>query len=266
MKHHAHPSRIEILQVPFDVISFDDALGHLHESLAHSKPFLCVTPNPEMCLIARKNAAFLECLKQADLSVADGFGIQWAGRFLAGSQNPLRWLWTLLTPWKTAKNSLFPERVTGTDLMRAFLKSSPKSRIFLLGASEAVNQRLAEKLLVEGVNIVGNLSSSPGKDDEMMIRKVIQTSGAQVLFVAFGAPAQELWIASNLSKLPNIRLAMGVGGAFDFLSGEKKRAPRWLQSLGLEWLWRLWLEPQRIKRILKATVLFPLKVYLSQKA
>ncbi len=265
MKKNLHPSRIEILRVPFDVISCDEALNKLQESLHHGKALFCVTPNPEMCLMAKKNEAFLNVLREADLSVPDGFGIPWAGRFLAGPRSPLRFAWTLLTPWKTTKLSPFPERVTGTDLMMAFLKSSPCSRIFLLGASELVNERLAKKLRSEGVNIVGNLSSSPAEKNEVEIRKMIVKSEAKVLFVAFGAPAQELWIARNLMRLPNLQLVMGVGGAFDFLSGEKRRAPKFFQSLGFEWFWRLLLEPWRIRRILNATVLFPLKVYLSEK-
>ena len=82
----------------------------------------------------------------------------------------------------------------------------------------------------------------------------------KILFVAYGSPNQELWIAHHLHELKSVKIAMGVGGAFDFLAGERKRAPKWMQRLGLEWLFRLIQEPSRIKRIYNATIKFPLKI------
>jgi N-acetylglucosaminyldiphosphoundecaprenol N-acetyl-beta-D-mannosaminyltransferase len=81
-----------------------------------------------------------------------------------------------------------------------------------------------------------------------------------MLFVAFGAPNQELWIARNLAKMPSVKVAMGVGGAFDFIAGKQKRAPQIFRSLGLEWLYRLMREPRRIVRIINAVVVFPFLV------
>jgi N-acetylglucosaminyldiphosphoundecaprenol N-acetyl-beta-D-mannosaminyltransferase len=78
-----------------------------------------------------------------------------------------------------------------------------------------------------------------------------------ILFVALGAPKQERWIFENLNKLESVKLAMGVGGAFDFLSGKTKRAPLWMRKIGLEWFWRLIIEPRRVKRIIDAVIVFP---------
>jgi len=101
--------------------------------------------------------------------------------------------------------------------------------------------------------------------DADQIIQAVNTSGAKLLLVAYGAPKQDLWIAKHLSKMPTVRVAIGVGGTFDFLSGTIKRAPRWLRSLGLEWLWRLILQPWRIKRIWTAVVIFPMLVLMSKK-
>jgi N-acetylglucosaminyldiphosphoundecaprenol N-acetyl-beta-D-mannosaminyltransferase len=81
-----------------------------------------------------------------------------------------------------------------------------------------------------------------------------------LLFVAFGSPRQETWIAKNLPRIPNVKRAIGVGGSFDFLSGRVRRAPRWLQRIGLEWFWRLLVQPWRAGRIVTATIRFPLYV------
>jgi len=173
----------------------------------------------------------------------------------------VRWMWTLMTPWMTVKKNPLPERVTGTDVMRRFLADFPHRKVFLLGASESVNEGLAKRLKLSRVQVVGNVSGSPTPEYDAELRKLIDQSGAEVLFVAFGAPKQEQWIARNVPHLKTVRVAMGVGGAFDFLTGHRKRAPAWMRTFGLEWLYRLWIEPRRIKRIINATLVFPWIVY-----
>ena len=99
--------------------------------------------------------------------------------------------------------------------------------------------------------------------------QLINKSGAELLFVAFGAPKQELWLARNTANLSRIKIAMGVGGAFDFIAGEKYRAPIWLRKIGMEWFFRLIQEPKRWKRIYNAVIKFPvvlLTKWLSEKA
>jgi len=255
------PKRLSILDVPFDVLNLSSAVDLLASSRDKKKQLFCVTPNPEICLEAMKNRAFKKVLKEADLSIPDGFGILWAARYLSGKKNIFRWLWTLLTPWKTSKLSPIRSRVTGTDLMRRFCKEYPDRKIFLLGASKEVNEKLAKKLNKSGMKIVGNYSGNPSEKLELIIRSMIQASGAEVLFVAFGAPNQELWIARNRKYLKSVRVAVGVGGAFDFLAGKRTRAPKWMQNMGLEWLFRLLIEPSRVKRIFRATLIFPWKVH-----
>jgi len=257
--------RLNVLGVPFDAVSLESAVGRLEQACEGHEQLFCVTPNPEICLIAHHDRRYLETLRSAQLSFADGFGILWVGRYLAGKRTFLRWIWTLLTPWWTKHSSPFPERVTGTDVMQSFCDRYRSRKIFLLGASPDVNERLFRGLKHDGVNVVGHFSGDESVSMETQICSMINTSGAEVLFVAFGAPKQEFWIARNFSALTTVRVAIGVGGAFDFLVGKKRRAPRWMRSLGLEWIFRLLIEPRRIGRILRATIVFPWTVLLRGK-
>ena len=111
-----------------------------------------------------------------------------------------------------------------------------------------------------GLKIVGTHAGSPKIKEEQSIREKIDDSKADFLFVAYGAPKQEIWISRNLKKLETVKVAVGVGGAFDFVAGKRKRAPKWMQKIGLEWLYRLLQQPTRIKRIYNATIKFSIKV------
>jgi N-acetylglucosaminyldiphosphoundecaprenol N-acetyl-beta-D-mannosaminyltransferase len=261
---HDDYNRVRILGVPFDKVVMKEALLRAGEMLRDGKQHMIVTPNPEICLLARKDKAYRLILENAELSIADGFGILWAARFLDGSRNIFRFVWTYFTTAITRRVSPLPERVTGTDFMISFCKRANKKKVFLLGASDKVNARTREILESRfGSNVVGNFSGSPQEEEETEIVRLINESGAEVLFVAFGAPRQEKWIARNLGKMKQVRLAVGIGGAFDFIVGQRKRAPKWMRDFGLEWLYRVVIEPRRIGRILNAMVVFPLRVLTS---
>lgn len=237
--------RIKILDIPFDHLTESEALAFVLKKMQEKTTFV-TTPNPEMLLEARKNLAFKKVLQETDLNIADGIGIIWASKM---NQTPL------------------PQRVTGVDLMQAICKKVPaSSKIFLLGAAEGIAEKVKDKLqsVRADLQVVGTYSGSADQNEEKNICNRIQLSGADIIFVAFGAPKQELWIARNLQHLKNLKLVMGVGGAFDFIAGKRKRAPVWIQKLWLEWLYRLIQEPKRIKRIYNATIKFPL-VFLTTK-
>ncbi len=255
-------SRPSVLGVPFDRLSMSEVLNRMESSCLKGEQLMMITPNPEMCLAAQNNSDFLNLLQHSELNIADGFGILWADRFLQGKKSIFRWLWTLLTPWITKKVSRFPERVTGTDVMKIFCKQYRSRKIFLLGASEEVNEQLSKQLISEDVNIVGRDAGKSDESDDMRLRALIKKSEAEVLFVAFGAPQQEFWLKRNLPQLPKICVGIGIGGAFDFLAGKRKRAPLWMRKSGLEWLFRVIIEPSRIRRIFRATVVFPWKVLM----
>lgn len=277
--------KIKILNVPFDVCTKDEALARVLDVLmkrGHEGGKHIVTPNPEMLLEAQKNPAFLETLQRAWLSIPDGIGILWASTFQEISRGNSQFIKILKAFFTLAAlacypkfcTKVFPERVTGTDLMESICAVSrtlqppfDKLRvtkggipIFLLGAKPGIAEKVKEILEIRyrGVNIVGTFSGSPLEDDFITIQALIAETQPQILFVAYGSPSQELWITEHLKKLKSVKIAMGVGGAFDFIAGERKRAPKWMQKTGLEWLYRIIQEPSRWKRIWNATVKFPI--------
>jgi N-acetylglucosaminyldiphosphoundecaprenol N-acetyl-beta-D-mannosaminyltransferase len=202
-----------------------------------------VTVNPEFVMAARRDALFRQCINDAALVVADGTGIVLATRF---------------------QGRPAPERITGTDLLPDLARLCARDgyRLFLLGAAPGVAELAGDRLrdLAPGLHIAGTYSGSPSPKEEDAIIERIRLSRADVLCVAYGAPAQELWIYRNLDRL-SVAIAMGVGGAFDFLSGRQQRAPALMRHSGLEWLYRLYREPARWRRML-ALPLFALQVLL----
>src|SRR5436309_5448241 len=202
-----------------------------------------VTVNTEFVMAAQHNSDFRNAINTAALVVPDGIGVVWATRYVGRPA---------------------PERVTGTDTLIALAQRCAASgyRLYLLGAAPGVAEKAAAYLqkIAPGLAIAGTYAGTPTQDEEDAIIERIRGSNADVLCVAYGAPAQELWIYRNLARLP-VAVAMGVGGAYDFLSGRQRRAPRVMQRLGLEWLYRLYREPWRWRRML-ALPHFALKVLL----
>ncbi|MBE2266723.1 MAG: WecB/TagA/CpsF family glycosyltransferase [Anaerolinea sp.] len=191
------------------------------------------TVNPEMLMIAQKDVNFRNILSRVDLTVPDGVGLLWASRRLG---KPIR------------------ERVTGSDGVPRIAQEAASRgwRLFLLGAAEGVADKAAAVLRdrFPGVQIVGVYAGSPKPEDEDAQVELINASGADILLVAYGAPEQDKWIARNAPRL-NVSMAMGIGGSLDFVAGVIPRAPLRWQKLGLEWLYRLYLQPWRIRRMLR---------------
>jgi N-acetylglucosaminyldiphosphoundecaprenol N-acetyl-beta-D-mannosaminyltransferase len=146
-----------------------------------------------------------------------------------------------------------PRRVGGSDLVWSGSEQAARlqHRIFLLGGREGVAAAAANTLTgrYPDLAIAGTCPGSPDRDEESEITRLIRASRADILFVAFGAPEQELWIARNL-EASGVYVAIGVGGSLDYLAGTARRAPEWFQEHGLEWLWRLAHQPRRWKRML----------------
>ena len=147
----------------------------------------------------------------------------------------------------------YPEgKVTGVDTVvrLAGLSAQKGYGIYLLGAAKGIAQETAQTLRTRfpTLRVVGTYGGTPALEEDDEIVQRIRRANPQLLFVAYGAPRQEKWIARNLSRL-QVPVAMGVGGAFDFISGEARRAPSWVQRLGLEWLHRLALQPWRWRRM-----------------
>lgn len=263
----------EILKVKFAAITLEDAVKKAFEIVKNGEKKYISTPNPELLLIANKNPKYLQILNRSAFNTADGTGILWAANFIHRSRNYkgklAKFAIWLISLAKTAiisksKCKIIPERVTGVDLMSEICRQSGTKgyKIFLLGAGENVAEKLKAKLEKENpeINISGTYRGTADHSEEKAIIEKIDKSEAEILFVAFGSPKQEIWISRNLKKLKSVKLAIGVGGAFDFLSGNRKRAPKLMQKMGLEWLFRLIKEPKRIKRIYNATVKFPILI------
>lgn len=264
---------IKILKVRFDKITMKEALAKAMDFAKDQKQHYICTPNPEILLAAENNPKYQEVLNHSDLNIADGIGILWASKFEKMTQGNKTNL-TIFAKWLSSLSSIlfYPkyirtelaERVTGTDLMQNICKEAATEnlKIFLLGAADGVAEKVKEILEKNypKIKIVGTFAGSARQEDEEDIIKKINKTDAQILFIAYGAPAQELWIARNLKKLNTVKLSIGIGGAFDYIAGIRKRAPKLLQKLGAEWLYRLIQQPSRIKRIFNATVRFPVNV------
>jgi len=235
-------SKINILGTEIDKINYSQTLAKIEEFVNDEQQHYIVTPNPEILLQASKNTYYRGVLNNASLSLPDGFGLILGSWFLG---DPLY------------------HRITGIDLTYkiASLASQKGYRIFLLGGkNNAANiAKTKLELKYKNIKIVGaeegfiNIHHINPKKKKKIIQN-IKNSEAQILLVAYGAPFQEKWIYKNLKNIPNIKLAIGVGGTFDFISGKIQRAPKWMRKIGLEWLWRLFMEPNRINRILNATL------------
>ena len=230
---------VYILGVRVDRLSQQEVLDSIEQMIARrrasNQTLPCqqiVTVNPEFVMAAQHNMDFRTAINTAALVIADGAGVVWAARYL---QRPV------------------PERVTGTDLLPPLAQhcASAGYRFYLLGAAPGVAEAAAARLqtLAPGLEIAGTSAGSPADGEEEGILKRVQAAQADVLCVAYGAPAQDLWIRRNLARLP-VAVAMGVGGAYDFLSGRQKRAPLFMRRMGLEWLYRLSREPWRWRRML----------------
>lgn len=227
---------IDVLGVRVDDVTEAEAATAVRRLIQTPGAHQVVTPNAEFVMRARRDPAFRAVLAAAPLSVPDGASLLLAGRLLG---TPLR------------------EQVTGTDLAvrLAELASTEGYRLFLLGAAEGVAAEAARRLQARypGLQIAGTYAGSPDPADEAAILHLIRASApVHILLVAYGAPAQDLWIARNLPKLsaagdPGI-VAMGVGGALDFISGRMPRAPRWVRRAGFDWLYRLAHQPWRWRR------------------
>jgi len=239
---------VNVLGVKVSKVDYQSAIEIIEGFLLDGENHYVVTPNPEFIVLAQKDSEFRRILNRADLAIPDGVGLG------VGT------------------------RVTGTDLMIKLCRRAAQKgySVFLLGGRGGVAAAAAKRLKDQfaGLNVVGTceadpegvLPAPPSLDDDRQIKDLQLPSSSRsrpidFLFVAYGAPKQEKWIAKNIDKIP-VKVAMGVGGAFDFIAGKKKRAPLALRRLGLEWFWRLIQEPRRLPRILRATIKFPLLVFL----
>ncbi|MBI5071474.1 WecB/TagA/CpsF family glycosyltransferase [Candidatus Falkowbacteria bacterium] len=232
--------KVNILGIKIDNLSKTDVLKKIDDFFSGGLGHYIVTANPEMVVAAGKDEKFLEILNKAGLTVPDGFGLILAARYL---RRPL------------------PERITGVDLMLDICQIAEQKNysIFLMAAEEGLSKpeetATALNKKFPGLKIGGAILSEEESGEKIIAE--INKARPDILFVSLrGIGRQEKFIAENLNKIPSVKIAMGVGGSFDFIAGRIKRAPHWMQKIGMEWLWRLFMQPWRFKRILTATIKF----------
>ena len=232
--------KCSILGVPVDAVTMGEAVEMAERMLSNGNQNVIFTPNPEILLEASRDKEYRAVLQKADLALPDGIGLVLIGRFLGAP---------------------FRERVAGVDFMVKLCELAAKhgQKVFLLGGRNGV----AEKASVSFKKQFPDLQIVGWSEEVDLPRPSL--CNADIIFVALGAQKQEWWICDNLSRLPSVKIAMAVGGAFDMISGNIPRAPAFLRKAGLEWLWRFALEPKkRWKRVFNAAVVFPVKVLVSK--
>jgi N-acetylglucosaminyldiphosphoundecaprenol N-acetyl-beta-D-mannosaminyltransferase len=226
------PARVEILGIPIDNVDTAEMLDAVARFADQGGAHQISTVNTEFLMAAQHDAEFAAVLRQTALNVPDSAGVLWAARWL---RMPLR------------------ERVTGSDgIYRvAELCARRGLRVYLLGAAPGIAERAAGVLRgrYPGLVICGAESGSYAPEHERAIAARVRAARADVLLTAYPSVPQEKWIARNLAHT-GAAVGMGVGAAFDFVAGVQRRAPLWMQRLGLEWLYRLLREPRRWRRML----------------
>ncbi len=224
------PTTLSILGVPVHDVTTEETLALIDQFVREKTPHQICTVNTEFIMAARQDGEFMRILNHSALNLPDSIGVVWAARRLG---HPLR------------------ERVAGSDLVALIADRAQTTgwRIFLLGAAEGVAEQAASILRdrYPKTNIAGTYAGSPQPEEEAGIAAQIWKSQADLLLVAYGAPRQDKWIDRNIERA-GVAVAIGIGGSLDFIAGTQKRAPRWMQSLGLEWLYRLIREPWRWRR------------------
>lgn len=232
--------------VPVDDLPLDSLKDLLTLWLREDQGKLIVTPNPEFILLANKNSAFRDLLAQADLSAPDGVGLRFAISALT--------------------NGTLSHRHTGVDLvyLLCLLAEQQHASVLFLGGDPGIAER-AKQVLLTQLPSLSLFTIDPGhlegdaqqvQISEKLIEQITNIQ-PDVLVVGLGQGKQERFARMILDQLPQTRIAIGVGGTFDTIAGMKPRAPMSYRKLGLEWLWRLWIEPTRYRRILQAIFVFP---------
>lgn len=214
--------KINLLGVGFTEADKDKILEYITRSLVYgAKKSYIVTPNPELLVMADKDVEYKKVLNEAELALPDGIGVILASKILG----------------KHLK-----QRIPGVDLVENLCRHVAKQPITVgfLGSKPGVAVKVGECLQKRYPGLKVKLVASEWNE-------TLKHTSVDILFVAFGSPKQEFWISKNLNTLP-VKIAIGVGGAFDFISGKVPRAPVLMRRLGLEWLFRLLVQPWRIKR------------------
>lgn len=244
------PARIELFGVEIDPLRMEQAVAQIGAWVANGdgRCRFVVTPNVDHVVMLQYHEGLKAAYRDAGMVLVDGAPVLWASRLLHRDDEKL------------------PERVAGSDLVPALFDAVDDAQpmtVFLLGAAPGVAERAATNVRRQwsSVHIVGTYSPPIGFErDERENEKILDLVAAarpDVLLVGLGAPKQELWVHKHRGRLA-AKVALCVGATIDFLAGERSRAPQWMRSAGLEWLYRVAGEPRRLAaRYAKDAVIFP---------
>lgn len=231
---------MNILGVRIDNLDKKEISQRVENFLLEEKFHQIATVNPEFILEAQKNVEFKKILNDCDLNIADGMGIG-------------------LAFWRYRKKLRY--RLAGADLLEKILRMANRRdlSVFLAANERGLSnwQETKEAVLKRYPNLIIDGDDIDSKNDFYQIL----SSSCQIVFCNFGAPNQELFLRRQ--KNDRIRLAVGVGGSFEYITGKIRRAPRFWRFFGLEWFWRLILQPKRWRRIFRAVIVFPIKIIIN---
>jgi N-acetylglucosaminyldiphosphoundecaprenol N-acetyl-beta-D-mannosaminyltransferase len=224
------PDRVSFLNTYFDRMSLSEAIELLLGRLLKRQGGRVYYANAHTMVTAAKNSALSEALQRSDLLLADGSGVRWGSALLG---TPLR------------------HNLNGTDLVPSLCKTGATKglSIYFLGAKPGIAQQAAANLkkACPGLVIAGTQHGYFSEAETPQVLEAIRFARPQLLLVAMGVPTQEIWIDQYATQLPGIT-CMGVGGLFDFVAKRVVRAPYFIRAIGMEWLWRLAMEPNRLWR------------------
>ena len=222
-----------VLGVPFDAVTMEEAVAKAKKLLKEEGQHIICTPNPEIVMEAQKDQELMNILHEADMVVPDGIGVVWASKY-----SEIR----------------LTERVAGYDLGQNLMAelAATGETFYFFGGAPGVASTAARKMMKKypGLKVVGVHNGYFDEKEEKRIIQDIKTKSPSILLVGLGAPKQEKWIYDNI-RLTGAKVAIGVGGSFDVMAGNVKRAPKIFQKLGLEWFHRLITQPTRWKRMMR---------------
>ena len=222
-----------VLGVPFDAVTMEEAVAKAKKLLTEDGQHIICTPNPEIVMEAQNDKVLMDILHEADLVVPDGIGVVWASKY-----SEIR----------------LTERVAGFDLTQNLMAelAATGHTFYFFGGAPGVANTAARKMMKKypGLKVVGVHNGYFDEKEEKRIIQDIKAKSPSILLVGLGAPKQEKWIYDNL-RLIDAKVAIGVGGSFDVMAGNVKRAPKIFRKLGLEWFHRLITQPTRWKRMMR---------------
>jgi N-acetylglucosaminyldiphosphoundecaprenol N-acetyl-beta-D-mannosaminyltransferase len=239
---HKFKDKAIVLGVPIDNQPIVFFIKKIQDAILRKKQIKIYTPNPEICLKAEGDGGFKHVLETADYNLPDGFGLKLGAKIL---------------------DENLDYRVCGSDLVKYIIEKFNNQQVYIVLRSDSLTKEADLKKTIDDYRIfyrVGTVDKDRPFDCDKILNE-INDFKPQIVFVCLGAPEQEMWIDKYSRFLPDVNVAIGVGGSFDFLTGKIKRAPKVMRENGLEWAYRLYQEPKRLIRIKHAVADFLLKCH-----